>query len=365
MAGPHDGTSILESAIDEMLMQRKNFSVVLPAGNFYKSSCHATVKLSDSRPSGKLKLQVRADDPTDTFVELWWPCVADNLRMPEVLISVQPPGAAPSSGKVASGNVRIWDGEQRWLDLGGAVLPEPACSVLRLPKTVLSTGNSAMALIALSPTRAGRVERPLAPHGVWEVTVEFGSSHQGELVIDAWIERDDQALGSRRSRSQAVFLEDHEPDAVEVAGGRAPVDRCNTMSNIACGAQPVIVGGCVLDGTELSGYTSSGPGCGGVRSSGPDVVAPSDESGTLSGLLAAGTRSETWVRMGGTSVAAPIVARRLANILAARDAAGESPVTSDQLKELLLKEVEPQEPQLPAGPDLPVRRGGGFLRGEC
>ena len=65
--------------------------------------------------------------------------------------------------------------------------------------------------------------------------------------------------------------------------------------------------------------------------------------------------------MNGTSVAAPVVARRLANLLEARAEAGEVPVSAEELKQLLLGEAVKDLPAGPAGPDLPVRRGGGFV----
>ena len=48
---------------------------------------------------------------------------------------------------------------------------------------------------------------------------------------------------------------------------------------------------------------------------GPDIAAPCDDSPSLPGLLAAGTRSGTRVRMSGTSVAAPWITRRLADLV--------------------------------------------------
>jgi hypothetical protein len=76
-----------------------------------------------------------------------------------------------------------------------------------------------------------------------------------------------------------------------------------------------IFGGC--DPTAMSAvarYSSRGPGRAGAVP-GPDLVAPSDDSPVQHGLLAAANRSGAKFRLDGTSVAAPLVARRVANLL--------------------------------------------------
>jgi hypothetical protein len=361
MAGPHDGTSILERAMEDMLSERKDFAIVLPAGNFYTKRCHACVVLGPRQRSARLGVQVRADDPTDTFIELWWMGSTDDHPTPKFTVCVKPAGGAPPSPNIASGQMVGWDGQSgHWEDLPGPF--EPACGVIRYSPTALTDGNSQMALLALAPSKRGATDRPLAPHGVWEVILELEPEERGSLAIEAWIERDDQSLGSGRSRSQAFFRDasGEDTDAEDTVG--APVSRAMTLSSSAHGQSTVVVGGCLLRGNELSDYSSSGPGRADMRVLGPDLVAPCDESLTVKGLLAAGARSESPVRMNGTSVAAPVVARRLADILAARRQTGQPPADAATLKAALLAEVEPASPDRPDDADLPCRRGAGRLR---
>jgi len=46
--------------------------VILPAGNSFDAACHAQFELTDANPTNSLQLEVLADDPTDSFVEIWY-----------------------------------------------------------------------------------------------------------------------------------------------------------------------------------------------------------------------------------------------------------------------------------------------------
>jgi hypothetical protein len=93
----------------------------------------------------------------------------------------------------------------------------------------------------------------------------------------------------------------------------AVIRRDATCSSIANGTHTVVVGACTAnaDTIEFSRYSSAGPSRNGRREQWPDLVATADQSVSLPGVLAAGTRSGVRVRMNGTSVAAPQVARQI------------------------------------------------------
>jgi len=153
---------------------------------------------------------------------------------------------------------------------------------------------------------------------VWQVTARNNSAVR--LNLDARIERDSPALGDRGPSRQSYF-----------ADGKAAshAARAKTLNSVATGSQSIVVGGYFAKGkyfqetangnrlTEVAPYSSSGPGHPGAGYDAPDVSAPSDESPVMRGLRAAANRSGTSVRLTGTSVAAPIVTRRVANMLAA------------------------------------------------
>ena len=102
----------------------------------------------------------------------------------------------------------------------------------------------------------------------------------------------------------------------------------DTLNNIATGPAGIVVGGYIGTGQDwpdpakpdrrdLQARYSSRGSLPGSAERKVDVIALSDERLGLPGILASGTRSGTLVRMNGTSVAAPQVARALYNALVA------------------------------------------------
>ena len=297
-AGPHDGSSLLEQAIDEMIESRgENFQVVIPAGNSFDSACHARFSLESGR-SRKLFWEVGANDETDSFLEIWY-SDADDIG-----ISV----TSPEGSKLR--NVRLGEVAA----LGGSPNSTATCTIVHVRDASqrASATSSHCALIALSPTSCADATRETVPYGIWEVSVARAKSEEKvpAVVVDAWIERDDPILESGRTARQSRFVVNPAAKADEDYDAAAAVRKSGTLNAIATGRRTVVVGACVLNEDELSSYTAAGPGRNEVRRSGPDWLAPADESDLLRGRAAAGNLSGTYVRMTGTSVAAPQVARR-------------------------------------------------------
>jgi hypothetical protein len=176
-----------------------------------------------------------------------------------------------------------------------------------------------MFLIALQPTALGERAAPLAPSGTWTVELQNRSLGAGDL-IEAWVQRDDTPFGFRQ-RGRQSFLDapcyrrfDEQGREIVRDEDQPPchVRRAGSTNAIATGEKPVVVGGFVLKEGRLAKYSSrNSEGAAPV----PRYLAPSDDSEVYLGVLAAGTRSGSLVAMNGTSVAAPQVARRIANEL--------------------------------------------------
>jgi hypothetical protein len=318
-AGPHDGSSLLERALDDLLAQRPdNFAVVLGAGNareaFHPESvdCHAQFNL----PAGvtrEVYLEVPASDSTDTFVEIWYSgkdSAASNLN-----VSVQSPGGIANSPPVEAG--KAWVAER--LDSAVAALLHQKRSGL---------GDGQMALLALSPAskpRSMRDARTTVPAGIW--TIRVSNAGAVATTVDLWVERDDPLRDAPQNWPKLI--------------GNA-VSQEGTLNALATGKHTLVAGAMRRNDRRESAYSSHGPTRKGTANgNGPHVLAAADDSTALPGLRAAATRSgETW-RMSGTSVAAPTLGRRLMNYML--DA--ESPVAREGWTEVLVKIVDADKSQ--------------------
>jgi hypothetical protein len=296
--GPHDGSSILELALDELIGKsvdsgrEPRLSVVIPAGNASELGCHAQVLI------GSLQRQSIAwsnvpDDPSDSFAEIWIPAGAS------ARVRVTPPGleSVQSQWVEASRALRLQKNGQTIAMLIHAARP---CQSL----------DGSLVLFATRSTSGSRS----APYGSWRIEIENTGS--GPVVIDAWCERDDPVFGTEGGPRQARF-ESH-------------VERTGTLNSIAHGRRTIVVGGCdVSSGAssrlpgKVSSVSSSGPGRGrGARQrhapvkrepakNGPEVLAPCDMGLDEPGLPGAAVPSGDQVRLMGTSVAAAAYTRWL------------------------------------------------------
>ena len=343
LAGPHDGSSLLESAMDHFLDEHPNFSIVLPAGNGYDYLTHASVVAGPDARWHDMPLRILPDDPTDTFIELWYePELAGDSRAILDFQLIAPDGSS-SDAVPCDTALEFVQGEQ---------MPIAAVIHQSRPPTAAESSKYSV-LVALAASRPTLRNRPAAAHGVWTVRVR----NRGGLGVrvNAWIERDDSAFGSGRSRTQAVFLSrGAEPAPGDPHSATSPIDRRACLNSIAHGERTIVVGGSVLQPQQLAHYSASGPGRRGAWP-GPNYVAPCEESPGI-GLLAAGTRSGSLVHMNGTSAAAPIAARDRLNRAFPRGTRAPPDIDPDALK-------PPSEAETGhAMPDSQLRRGAGLLR---
>jgi hypothetical protein len=311
LAGSHDGSSVLEAAMDQLIaLESPRLRIVLPASNACQSRMHANAKLVPGQPV-TLRWCGLPGDGTQNFLELWLPRDADGIT-----VQITPPGHQPLPA-VACGSSKMW----------AAPAGNPLCAVI-FPETNAMGDDGTCALIAVAPTFSFDPAVATAPSGVWEVTV---ANHGKQVVpFDAYVERDDEIIGVRTGALQSHF-EDGSYDTsgnpgsfIDAPASPTPIRRSGSFNSIATGKKIDSVGGTRVTGPRWARYSPQNPDPdggwlpqrGGVVKA-PTESAPSDENGILLGLGAAGSRSGSGgvVRLVGTSDAAPQVTRRIFNAL--------------------------------------------------
>lgn len=310
-AGPHDGTSPAELALDELLHERgSNFAIVLAAGNARDDRGHARRSVSRDR-SVMLRLLVAEQDTTDTFVEIWY-----ERGGPPLQLRVRTPG-------------RVWSewigaGEEARMQSTG--LDKDVVAMIRHDSEV-PNGARAMALLALAPTAAPPgVDCALAEPGLWEIEWRLKpdesagqkAAADAAVRIDAWIERDDPARDSVGGRTRFADQED--------------TDEQHTLSGLATGEHTIKACGFNLASGEPAAYSSL------PEDGRPDdltVLVACEEDPLMPNIAAAATRSGEVYRMNGTSVSAPVLARRLYEVMQTRtvDRHGWAEVLGDLCEE--------------------------------
>ena len=298
MAGPHDGTSILERAIDELINLRDgHLAVVVPAGNAYEDRCHARVCLSKAHPKATLTWNVLPDDFTPSFMEIWLP-EAEGISDHVAVRVVSPTGVEVSLTKapgIAFDNLHP---------------PHASVGIVYWPK-VANGDTGTMILVALAATHSNHAGAPVAAHGMWHVELTYDGDETLE-PIRVWIERDDKVHGQPRAGRQSYLLDEfyempnQQPLPPEDCDD-AQVRRHGALNTIGTGRCAVVAGGYVGGTGEFAAYSGAGP----TRAcrEGPDVLAQSEECATQHGLRAAAVEGLDSVRLNGTSVAAPQIAR--------------------------------------------------------
>jgi hypothetical protein len=330
LAGPHNGSSMLEAGMAQLIAASgRTCHLVIPAGNAYQARTHANALLTPLKKKAKgqgvpqhgcheatLHWRLPPDDHSQSFLELWFEDL--DPRTPELRsleIELTPPGARAPLPRIRLGQSRLWP---------SAAAPQVA---MLFPKTSALGHPGSCALIALAPTARWYKDTVTSRAGSWQVRVINRSN--ACVVMDAYIERDDVPLGVADTGARQSWLEDLHYDTEGGLGGfidhtdnPSLVRRSGTFNDIATGRGTVSVGGVRYFGSTMDPMARYSP-----RSPDPDAGRPerahvqkvpdrfavSDDHATLWGVRSAGTRSAARVRLVGTSMAAPQVARDLAN----------------------------------------------------
>lgn len=302
--GPHDGESLVEEAMDALLVESHGCAIVQSVGNYYASRAHASGQLQLGRER-TLKLWTDKADITPNELEIWYSGLdrfVVKLRPPEGDTVIEATLGQDLSIKIDGIEVgRIYHRER-----------DP------------NNGDNHIDIFL----------QPNAPAGHWLVTLI------GEDIVDgrfhAWVERDASC-----HNCQSRF----DPDDCDPTGTTGTI--CNGFRTIAVGAfNPH------MPGFQMAPFSSSGP----TRSgrSKPDLIAPGVS------ILAArstprnyGAGSPLLTRMSGTSMAAPHVTGTVALMF---QSAGRK-LSIEETRRLLLGSTK----TLPlTGPDL-LRIGSGCL----
>jgi hypothetical protein len=297
--GPNDGSAMLEKALDELGAEFPHLTVALAAGNSFLERGHASFELK-AKDSKTLHWQIMPGDETPTFVQLWMPEDAKHVD-----VKVTAPGMAPSPW-IKPGGAQVWPSAA-----------QPSCGIIYPPKTARGTEGT-MALVALAPSQSFNPAAALAPHGIWSIEIRNTAAAPLTRPVEAWIDRDDFNLGTMVRGRQSYFSDPlYDPlrylkaATDDVAGSKALVRRRGTLTGIATGSGAMVAAGYRYSDKKHVDYSSAGPTCGSIP--GPFCAAVTDQSRSLPGLLAAGTRGGSVVRLIGTSTAAPQVARWVTN----------------------------------------------------
>ncbi len=298
-AGPHDGSSLIERAMDDLLTQRpRNFAIVVAAGNSRRLGLHAARQVAHKH-TALFRIDVAAGDRTDTFVEFWYTLSASQ----ELNFRVRLPGGDWSDWAGPDSSVNL-------LDETGSEVVAALISRKKVPN-----GKRALVLLALCPSEApDDDDGALVQPGMWEVEAQLvpGNDQTGSVQIDAWIQRDDSR--PFRGDVQSTFI------------GLEQADSDNTLNGLATGNHTVVAGGFRWSDGMAVDYGSTG-----LRRTAPKqgqeaqlplVYGMCEWDSVDPGIRASAVRSGETFLMNGTSVAAPVVTRQIYKLMASAGAQG-------------------------------------------
>jgi hypothetical protein len=303
LEGPHDGSHVVEQVIEAARFLCENIlgfplRVVLSAGNSYLSRIHAQLSFAAAGDAKTVNWRVLPDDRTDSFVEIWLP----------------PPAAGAPPSRVT---VTIKDPTQHSFTIDETMFSVPIGAYGRM--YYWKTPTRRVFVLALKPTTdlSGAL---VAPVGTYEIEIRHTGGLAAGDIVHAWVARDDTLPGFPQAGRQS-FFNNRDYERFDYAGRDLEIDnaslvkRESTINAIATGASPIVMGGYLGRETVLAKYSAAGSKT--VQPPRrPDAATVSDDSRVHGGVLAAGTRSGSVIAMNGTSVAAPQIARRIADDLA-------------------------------------------------
>lgn len=337
--GPHDGSSILEAAMDDLCRRFPRqapasdeasgspgvppiaLDICLPAGNSFSARCHAVLDVP-SHGQQVLTWRVLPDGQRPAFLELW--LSADHaVALAPLELEIQPPGPHMPPLCVHLGSAAQWtldDRGQTAFVRSCAVLPGPPMA----PAPQVEGPCRWLVLIALEPTACDQARtvkswRP-GQAGDWQLSLRNASSRPVQAQV--YVARSTPHLYSRRDGTLSYLLDpNYDPDrylrAREDDQPGQTVLRRGTLNGIGTGQETQVATGIqerLREGSELPElvhplYASAGgAGLGQLRRA-PDFGFITDKSRALPGVLSCGNHDASHVRLVGTSSAAPQMAR--------------------------------------------------------
>jgi len=302
--GPHDGTSLLEQAINDLVdASDGRLTVVLAAGNARDSGMHICPHPASSQ-AVTFSVSTFSDDRTPNFVDMWSTGnEGSTLKLQVAVANGAGPLAAP---------LELDPGHAAALyRASGGLEPPVAIACLSRPGRA-ANGDGSQAFVGIAAVKDVSAGPP-APTGEWTFTLASSKPAQ----VDVWLGRDDIPAGEDAPAQPQLQFDD----------GPQPL-QAGTLSSVAGGSQSrsIVVGAYrALAGHAPEMYEPSGEG--GGRFGGPDVcgiTAIGDGPGAPDVWFCSDAPPPDGVERNaqqGTSMAAPFVARRIANLLAQRKGA--------------------------------------------
>jgi hypothetical protein len=173
--------------------------------------------------------------------------------------------------------------------------------------------------LAIAPTEPHDASLPAAPAGLWTVSLVRTGGAAPIRPVACRVQRDNDPFGYARGGRQS-YLDDPADDGFTADGAPARVDataeafvrRFGTVNGLATHSRVTVVSSFYDDTGRANEYASAGPAPGTAGPGAVHVSLAADASTALRGSLAAGTRSGSARRLAGTSMAAPLQARRAA-----------------------------------------------------
>jgi hypothetical protein len=313
LAGPGDATEFLADWIGYEIDRHKRLA---PGAEVRITGSYGNARLSRLAARAEVRIhhpltldwRVQPDDRTASFLELR----VDQTQTAGLALTLTPPVGSGLPPVTAS-----------WPEVAGGhwlTAPQgPVAAISFLPEP----GGQALLHIALAPTVAqpgGAVSSP----GLWRLTLTTAKNEPVRAV--ARVQRDDTPFGHAAFGRQS-WLDHPEgwtwdttarsytaPQKAAEGVIPCPVTREGTAVSYAGINRPEVwMVGSIRPQDVPSVFSSEGaeylfrPG----ESAGPDIVALGETGGFTGGILASAMLTGSKARLGGTSMAAPAVARRL------------------------------------------------------
>lgn len=336
LSGPGDRHAFVADWLDHEVKRHARVTgnnrirLVVAYGNARLARLVARDEVRRAAPM-RLIWRIQPEDRTSSFLE---------LRVPQTQVAGLKLRLSPPEGSGLLGTEIDWPAAGT-----GWRLPGPLAAISGSPEE----GGQSHVLLALGPT-AGTGAMPAIPSGAWQVTVE--TSMIEPVLVTARVQRDDTPPGywplGRQSWLDHPLAWDWDeelrsyiaPRRAEDAPG-CPVTRegsCVAYAGVAdprilfVGAGRPVTG--APDRLRATVYSAEGvqhfarPG----ESLGPTLLAKGDDGIMLPGRRGSGVPSGSVVRMSGTSVAAPQLARAIARYFLATPGAGNLHADPDLLE---------------------------------